>query len=305
MLPILTAPEAPNAADGGSALADAGGPVVVGANWYRFGPGQRIRHDRVDGVTFLWAVQGSGEVRSSGRTFRLDSTSVLRLPWRHDVEYRADPRTPFSIGTLHLLPWHSSSVPVEPRVAHIAGDPLLGVPHRRGKDAPTLPVLRPATAPAARELVALATYCVDRFLAAPTPPEPVLRALGVLVAEAGARWDDDAASGSVVPAALEMMIEHIRTNLARALPVAEIAASAGCSVATAQRLFSRYTGLSVLAWLRRRRLDEAALLLRTTSLRVNEVARLVGYPDPLYFSRVFAAAHGVPPSRYAVDLLLP
>lgn len=295
----------PRTADGGSALAAAGGPAVVGANWYRFGPGQRIRHDRVDGVTFLWAVQGSGEVASCGRTFRLDTTVVLRLPWGHDVEYRADARAPFSIGTLHLLPWHDLSLPVEPRVAHVADDPLIGVPYRRGEDQPGIPWLGPATAAAARELITLGTYCIDRFLGAPPPSEPVLRALGVLVAEGSARWDDDSASGSVVPAALETMIEYLRSNLARPLSIAEVAASADCSVATAQRLFSRYTGLSVLAWLRRRRMDEAALLLRTTSLRVNEVARLVGYPDPLYFSRVFASVHGLPPSRYAVDRLRP
>ncbi len=52
-------------------------------------------------------------------------------------------------------------------------------------------------------------------------------------------------------------------------------------------------------------MEEAALLLRTTSLRASEVARTVGYADPLYFSRVFRATFGVPPSRYAKGQLRP
>ncbi len=39
--------------------------------------------------------------------------------------------------------------------------------------------------------------------------------------------------------------------------------------------------------------------------RVNEVARRVGYSDPLYFSRVFSASYSVPPSRYASGQLRP
>ena len=74
---------------------------------------------------------------------------------------------------------------------------------------------------------------------------------------------------------------------------------------TAERLFARYTGLSVLAWARSQRMERAATLLRTTSLRASEVARMVGFADPLYFSRVFRATYGVPPSTYATGQLRP
>jgi AraC-like DNA-binding protein len=54
-----------------------------------------------------------------------------------------------------------------------------------------------------------------------------------------------------------------------------------------------------------RQLEEAARLLRTTGLRVGEVAGRVGFPDPLYFSRSFRALFSVPPSRYASEQLRP
>ena len=35
-----------------------------------------------------------------------------------------------------------------------------------------------------------------------------------------------------------------------------------------------------------------------TALPVGEVGRLVGYPDPGYFARVFGRAHGASPARW-------
>ena len=43
---------------------------------------------------------------------------------------------------------------------------------------------------------------------------------------------------------------------------------------------------------------EAARLLRFTDLTVGEVARRVGFDDPLYFSRAFKRRHDEPPQAY-------
>ena len=42
----------------------------------------------------------------------------------------------------------------------------------------------------------------------------------------------------------------------------------------------------------------AAQLLRTTALRVNEIACSVGYLDALYFSRAFSRRMGLSPTAY-------
>ncbi|MBD2870326.1 helix-turn-helix domain-containing protein [Paenibacillus arenilitoris] len=46
------------------------------------------------------------------------------------------------------------------------------------------------------------------------------------------------------------------------------------------------------------RMNEAKKLLLESSLSVKEVASIVGYENPLYFSRVFRGSVGVPPSLY-------
>ncbi|MGH3378919.1 MAG: helix-turn-helix transcriptional regulator [Actinoallomurus sp.] len=280
------------------------GPALVGANWYRFRPEEHIRHGEVASVSFVWPVHGTGVIRSRGETFRLDPTVLLRLPWRHDVDYRADARSPFHVGTIHLVPRHDADEPVEARVAHLADDPLLHSPIRHGPPVPETPVLLSRLTPAGRRLVELGSYAVERFHDGELPTA-VLRALGVLLAEADASRTRAEPRAAGRPVALESMTSFVLENLDRSLAVAEIAAAGGCSVATAERLFARHTGQSVIAWARRRQLEEAALLLRTTGLRVGEVAARVGFPDPLYFSRSFRALFSVPPSRYASEQLRP
>ena len=102
-----------------------------------------------------------------------------------------------------------------------------------------------------------------------------------------------------------MMMTFIRHHIAEPLTVARVAESARCSETTAQRLFTKHLGESMQSWIRHVRLKEAAGLLRTSSLRVSEVAQLVGYTDPLYFSRAFRRAYGVAPSQFAQTALRP
>lgn len=304
---------------------DAGGPVVVWANWYRFRGGERIHHARVMSQCFLWGLGGTGTVRSQGRTFVLDTGVVLRLPWGHDVEYLADQRSPFRLGTVHVVPRHRIDHPVLPLVAHRPGDPLAEAGERSGD--PGEPVASPASSAVARRIASLGRYAVERF-GETAADEAVLRGLGALfTAEAAAA--DAVAAGAVaaatspagpgaragvegpvggtgpVPPTLEAMTAFVTANLDRPLSVAEVAAAGECSASTAGRLFATHLGTSVSTWVRGARMREAAELLRTTGLRVGEVARAVGFEDPLYFSRVFRAAYGAPPSRYGRDRIRP
>lgn len=297
------------------------GPVVVAANWYRFRGAERITHARVRSVCVMWVLEGRGTVTSRGRTVELTPGAVLRLPWDHDVAYRADAVAPFRLGTVHVVPRHDHAVPVRPVVAHLPGDPALDAPERTGCDHHSAPVLFPSASDTARRVASLGRYVVERF-AEGVFDEAVFRALGALVlaetgigtttettpgtAPGGRAGADARARGSgPVPVALELMTAFATARLDRPVSVSDVARAGGCSTATAERLFTRHLGQSVSAWVRALRMREAATLLRTTGLRVGEVARTVGYDDPLYFSRAFRAVHGVPPSRYAAEVIRP
>lgn len=62
-------------------------------------------------------------------------------------------------------------------------------------------------------------------------------------------------------------------------------------------VFSKYAGMGPGDYLMAYRLNRAKELLITGNAPIGEVAKSVGYPDPLYFSRLFKNRFGFPPSR--------
>ena len=63
-------------------------------------------------------------------------------------------------------------------------------------------------------------------------------------------------------------------------------------------MFKRETGCSVTDYLRRLRLTTAQELLRSTGMNIAQIAQMVGYEDPLYFSRVFQKEFRQSPRKY-------
>lgn len=278
-------------------------PVVVGANWYRFRTGEQLMNPHVMSVSFIWIVRGGGVIRSGNKSFRVGPNQTVRLPWHHQVEYQADPQNPFRIGTLHIVPRHLESEPVIPRVAHLADDPLLHDASRSGDPNEFVPSVATFASGPARRIADLGRFAVERFTDAAFHEESS-RALGRMVLAENAHWGTDRAT-TQIPVALESMMAYIRSNIGSALTVAEVAGAGDLSPTSAQRLFNFHTGVSLRTWIRQLRLQEAAHLLRNSGLRVNEIGKMLGFSDPLYFSRVFREEHGISPSQYAQSELRP
>lgn len=64
------------------------------------------------------------------------------------------------------------------------------------------------------------------------------------------------------------------------------------------RSFKRYNGVTPMQYILNLRITNAKTLLRTTTYSVAEVASIVGYDNPLYFSRLFKKQTGLPPSEF-------
>ena len=96
---------------------------------------------------------------------------------------------------------------------------------------------------------------------------------------------------------IDQVLKYLRLHLADCPPMARLASRFGFSEGYFFRAFKRRTGCSPRTYLSRLRLEQAALLLRQSSLPVAKVARLVGYADPLYFSRAFSRHFGLPPGQ--------
>lgn len=280
-----------------------GGAVVVGANWYRFRPGEYLLNPHVMSVSFVWVVRGGGSIRSGNKSFRAGPNHIFRLPWHHQVEYQADAQNPFRIGTLHIVPNHATETPVVPRVAHLAEDPLLNDKARTGDPKEFAPAMASYLSGPARRIADLGRFAVERFTDAPYD-ETSSRALATVVLAENRLWGEWKPNPTL-PVALEEMMAYARNNISSPLSVSEVARAGDCSATTAQRLFNTHTGVSIRIWIRQLRLQEAVHLLRSSGLRVNEIGELVGFDDPLYFSRVFREEYGTAPSRFALGELRP
>lgn len=62
--------------------------------------------------------------------------------------------------------------------------------------------------------------------------------------------------------------------------------------------FKEHMGMSPLEYLTRIRVEKAKELLVSTTLNISEISEVIGYENPLYFSRVFKKAENMSPTQY-------
>lgn len=97
-------------------------------------------------------------------------------------------------------------------------------------------------------------------------------------------------------------ISYIHQNYEKKLSVPFLAELEHISPSRFRVLFREATGLSPLDYITVLRLNHACQLMLQTDNQLGEIARAVGFPDQLYFSRVFKGRTGLTPSAYRHSL---
>lgn len=97
---------------------------------------------------------------------------------------------------------------------------------------------------------------------------------------------------------VEFAVLHIRQCYASHITVGGIAEQLGLERTYFSSVFKRHTGYTPKEYLTSLRVDKAKELLLGGRLSVSDVARTVGYEDPLLFSRIFRSAVGCSPRDY-------
>lgn len=93
-------------------------------------------------------------------------------------------------------------------------------------------------------------------------------------------------------------LRYIEDNLENPLTQDAVAAACHSSVSALQKLFRYTMGISVMAYIEKRRLTQAAKLMIDTSLSVTEVALQYQYQSPEVFGRAFRRMWGITPSQF-------
>lgn len=97
---------------------------------------------------------------------------------------------------------------------------------------------------------------------------------------------------------LSRVTNYLHEHLDEDLDLNKLAEIACMSPYHWHRIYRAIHGESVVATVKRLRLQRAATLLARSSMAIEQIAEFSGYPNLQSFTRIFASVYGLPPARY-------
>lgn len=101
---------------------------------------------------------------------------------------------------------------------------------------------------------------------------------------------------------MELARRYFTEHYNEDINIEEYARSRGMSFSWFSRNFKQLTAKSPMQYVVSVRINNAVNLLGCSSYNINEVSNIIGYDNPLYFSRIFKKIKGVSPSDYRKSL---
>jgi AraC-like DNA-binding protein len=102
---------------------------------------------------------------------------------------------------------------------------------------------------------------------------------------------------------VDQVIALLRRHIVEPLSVTDISREMGVSQARLAVAFRKKTGLSIHLFQTKLRIEQACVLLTTTSLPVGLISRKCGFNDPQHFNKVFRRFKNVSPSDYRNQIM--
>lgn len=102
-------------------------------------------------------------------------------------------------------------------------------------------------------------------------------------------------------------IEYIASNYEKKIKISELADYIGVNRSYLTNSFKKTIGCSPQEYLVNYRMQKAKSMLKSSDMQISEIAALVGYTDPLAFSKIFKQRYNLSPRAYReekVEMLL-
>jgi len=100
---------------------------------------------------------------------------------------------------------------------------------------------------------------------------------------------------------LNKMIKYIEENLTENIDYKQLAKMVGVSEYSLQRIFTFLTNISLSEYIRKRRLSKAFEELKTTDIKIIDLALKYQYDSSTSFSRAFKSMFGITPSQCKIN----
>ena len=238
----------------------------------------RERSEGIGEYILLFCTEGRGNVTVGGKTVPLRANEAFCVPRGMRHSYGADDADPWSILWVHFAGTDTALFPLD-RMQPIRFESEHAVERLAFLFSLLFRVLR-------------ANYTEGNFIY-------ISEVLMLILAETYYREKQNGASEQ--NRHVTEMIRYMQANLDRPLSLEELCRRFSLSRSYVHAAFRSQTGRSPMAFFADQKMRRARELLRSSSLSVQEIARQLGYQDPLYFSRAFHKLTGLSPSAYRAN----
>ncbi|MGI6254520.1 MAG: helix-turn-helix domain-containing protein [Acutalibacter sp.] len=233
----------------------------------------RERKDGIEEYILIYCTEGRGVIQVEGREYDLGENQAFCIPRWRGHRYWACGDAPWSILWVHFKGEDTAYYPLEEeRLVSLQGL------HEENQMMFLFDLLFHALE---------GDYVLGNFIY-------MSQVLSLVLGELYHRDRGAGVGGGQVTGIIRYMVRH----LGESLTLEELSQEFDMSKSSLNALFQRQTGRSPMDFFIRLKMKEACKMLRSSGLRVNEVARQVGYQDPYYFSRLFHKVVGISPREY-------
>ena len=233
----------------------------------------------VDNILF-YCVQGKGYYTPDGHTFTLNPNQYVIVPATDKpLVYWSDTEDPWSIYWVHFT---SDALQAFNRAYHI------------------VPEQGPQYIPHNEKGIRIWEEMYEN-LSRGYSPENLMNTnlcLYHLIATFVFSQQQNQNSSSPEKAIIRETIDYMKNNLDKTIRIEDFADLNKYSVSHFSKLFRLTTGMSPIEYFIHLKMQKACQLLYTEDSRVKQIAALLGYDDPYYFSRLFKKYMNTSPETY-------
>ena len=110
-------------------------------------------------------------------------------------------------------------------------------------------------------------------------------------------------NGVEIPYELKAILDYLEENLSNKVTVSAIAEHFGKSESTIKNLFATYCEGGIIKYFHSLKINEAKRMIREENYNISQIADMLGFDNPQYFSKFFRTLTGMAPSEYKASII--